>query len=356
MSGGLGVAIVGCGDVSRLYAEDLPTYDELRLVGMCDLLPQRARQSAERYGVDAYADIDELLADERVDIVVNLTVAAAHVDVTAAALRAGKHVFSEKPLALEPAAARDLVALAAACKRRLACAPIVPLGELAGGARAVLADGRLGQVRLAYADVNWGRVETWHERPQHFFGVGPIFDVGVYPLTLLVSFFGAARRVSAAGRRLWPERQTRTGVPFTIERPDFVVALVEFADGPLARLTANWYVSSRDRQRGVSLHGDRGSLWISNWFQFDGTLEFAEFEKDFEPIPLPRRPERPMRWGLGVADVARSIATGRPHGASAERAAHVVEIAAAIQHSVEAGQPMELGPIAPDGLRHPPSA
>jgi hypothetical protein len=166
VSGPLGVAIVGCGDVSRHYAEDLVTYPALELRGVSDLLPERAREAAARHGLHAYDGIDELLSDQRVVIVVNLTVAAAHAEVTSAALRAGKHVFSEKPLALEPAAARELLALASECDRRLGCAPIVPLGELAISARRFLAEGKLGTVRLAYADVNWGRVEAWHQRPQ----------------------------------------------------------------------------------------------------------------------------------------------------------------------------------------------
>jgi len=354
VSEALGVAIVGCGDISRHYAEDLAQYPELRLLGMADLRPERAVEAAARHGVAAYAGLPDVLADPRVDIVVNLTVATAHVEVSAAALRAGKHVFSEKPLALDPVEARRLVALARECDKRLGAAPIVPLGELAAGARACLAERRLGEVRLAYADVNWGRVEAWHPRPQPFYSVGPVFDVAVYPLSLLVSLFGAASRVSAFGRRLWPARRTLAGEGFEIGQPDFVVALVEFAEGPLLRLTANWYVSSRDRQRGVSFHGDAGSLWMSNWFQFAGTLEFAAFEADPDPLPLPATPVKPMRWAYGVADMARSVLEGRAHAASAERAAHVVEIAAAIHASLEAGRPLELPAVAAEGLLHPP--
>ena len=356
MTEALGVAIVGCGDISRHYAEDLADYPELRLLGMADLLPERAVEAAARHGLEAYPGLDELLADPRVDIVVNLTVATAHFEVTGAALRAGKHVFSEKPLALYPGEARRLADLARECNRRLGAAPIVPLGELAAGARACLAEGRLGDVRLVYADVNWGRVEAWHPRPEPFYSVGPVFDVAVYPLSLMVSLFGAASRVTAFGRRVWPERRTLAGEAFGLGQPDFVLALVEFVRGPLLRLTANWYVSSRDRQRGVSFHGDAGSLWMSNWFQFAGTLELAGFEADPEPVPLPATPVKPMRWGYGVADMARSVLEGRPHGASAERAVHVVEICGAVHASLEAGRPLELPAVEADGLLYPPPA
>lgn len=355
MSEPLGVAIVGCGDISRHYAEDLADYPELRLLGMADLSPERAAEAATRHAVAAYADYAELLADERVEIVINLTVATAHAEVTSAALRAGKHVFSEKPLGVTPEEARGLVGLAAQCGRRLGGAPIVPLGQLAAGVRSVLEEGRLGTLRLVYADVNWGRVETWHPRPQAFYSVGPVFDVAVYPLTILVSLFGAAGRVSGFGSRLWPERRTRDGESFSLGQPDFVLALVEFVDGPLVRLTANWYVSTRDRQRGITFHGDVASLWMSNWFQFEGTLELAPFEADREVLPLPGRTVKPMRWAYGVADMARAVASGQPHGASAERAAHVVEIAAAIHTSIETGRAVELPPIQPAGLRYPPA-
>ena len=171
-------------------------------------------------------------------------------------------------------------------------APIVWQGELAQTAARHIRGGELGTVRLAFADVNWGRIETWHAAPQPFYEVGALFDVGVYPLTLLTSMFGPAVRVSGWGARLLPERVTRDGSPFRIGRPDLTVAMIELAHGPIVRLTSDFYASSLSRQRGVELHGDAGSLWLSNWFQFDGRLERAAFDHDYQAVALLRQPIR----------------------------------------------------------------
>src|SRR6185295_17646095 len=133
------------------------------------------------------------------DIVINLTVHHAHYQVTKRALEAGKHVYSEKPLALTSSEARELVTLAASRGLRLGCSPSTFLGEAQQTAATVIRSGRLGPVRAVYAEVNWGRIETWHPAPAPFYDVGVLVDVGVYPLTLLTAFLGPARRVQASG-------------------------------------------------------------------------------------------------------------------------------------------------------------
>lgn len=337
-----GVGIVGCGDIAARYAADLASHPSLSLVGVTDLDPQRAARLSAAHGGRIYANLAALLDDSAIEIVVNLTPHGAHADVTRQALLAGRHVFSEKPMALTTDEARGLVALAERVGRRLGAAPIVWQGELAQTAARHIRGGELGTVRLAFADVNWGRIETWHAAPQPFYEVGALFDVGVYPLTLLTSMFGPAVRVSGWGARLLPERVTRDGSPFRIGRPDLTVAMIELAHGPIVRLTSDFYASSLSRQRGVELHGDAGSLWLSNWFQFDGRLEWAAFDHDYQAVALLRKPAGPIAWAAGVAEMADAIGEGRPHRASAEQAAHVVEVMCAIAESVDSGQPVEV--------------
>ena len=337
-----GVGIVGCGDIAGRYAADLVNHPALSLVGATDLDPQRAERLTAEHGGRPYDDLDALLHDPAIEIVVNLTVHGAHAEVSRRSLLARRHVFSEKPLALTTDHARELVALAERVDRRLGAAPIVWQGELAQTAARWIRHGELGTVRLAFADVNWGRIETWHTAPQPFYDVGPLFDVGVYPLTLLTALFGPVARVSGWATRLLAERVTRDGVAFGIGRPDFTVAMLELVDGPLVRLTSDFYASSLSRQRGVELHGDAGSLWLSNWFQFEGRIEHAAFDAEYEAVPLVRQPAGPIQWAAGVAEMAEAIQEGRPHRASAEQAAHVVEVMCAITASAQSGQPVNV--------------
>jgi predicted dehydrogenase len=260
--------------------------------------------------------------------------------VTTRALEAGKHVHTEKPLALDGAAARRLVELAARTGRRLSCSPITFLGPPLQTVRRALDDGRAGDIRLVYAEANHGRIERWHPRPEPFYAIGPLFDVGVYPLTVLTAFFGPVRRVTAWAGRLLPARTTSEGAPFAVGAPDCTVAILEVENGPVARLTTNFYVSHHDRQQGMQFHGDLGSVLVSSWQDFDADVSFAAYGGPSEPIPYDRVPG--IDFGLALRELDAAIREGRPHAASAERAAHVVDVMCAIRDSAELGRSVEL--------------
>src|SRR5215210_5959430 len=189
--------------------------------------------------------------------------------------QAGKHVHTEKPVGLDTTEARALVQLASRSGLRLSCAPITFMGHAQQAAHRTIQDGRAGEIRLVYADVNHGRIESWHPRPEPFYAIGPLFDVGVYPLTILAAFFGPARRVTAWGGRLLPSRATVDGASFEAGAPDCIVAVLELESGPVARLTANFYVQHEDKQHGMQFHGDRGSVLLSTWQDFDADVGFA---------------------------------------------------------------------------------
>jgi len=182
------------------------------------------------------------------------------------------------------------------------------MGEGQQTAWKLIREGRLGTIRLAYAEVNWGRIESWHPAPGPFYQVGALWDVGVYPLTILTTMFGPARRAWAYGTILHPDRETSAGVPFHIETPDFVVAVVELEDGPLIRLTTDFYVSRRSsKQDGIEFHGDLGTVYLSTWHDFDATVEFARFNQPFSPVP----PVRSQMKSSSKARLALGSATSR---------------------------------------------
>ncbi|HEV7217144.1 MAG TPA: Gfo/Idh/MocA family oxidoreductase [Chloroflexota bacterium] len=338
----LRVAVVGCGNIAGQYARTLQPYPEIVLCGATDIDPQRAQEYVAKYGGVAYPDLAALLADDSVDVVLNLTIHTAHVAVTTAALEAGKHVHSEKPLALTYADARGLVELAERRGLRLSCSPITFLGEAQQTAWKVIREGQLGTIRLVYAEVNWGRIESWHPAPAPFYEVGPLFDVGVYPLTILTAIFGPARRATAFGTVLHADRVGKTGVPFHIATPDFVVAALELAGGPVVRLTTDFYVSQQSKQKGIEFHGDDGSLYLESWQSFNAAVEFAPFGKPYSAVPLLQEPYKGTEWGRAVVELLHAIAEQRPQRASGAQAAHVVEILNAIDGSLKRGGPVDI--------------
>jgi predicted dehydrogenase len=337
----LRVVVVGCGNISGAYGETISAYPSVQVVGATDVDPALDTAFVERFGGVAYPTLDDVLADPSVDAIVNLTFPAVHAEVTAAALEAGKHVHSEKPLAGSYGEARSLVELADARGVRLSCSPITFMGDAQEEAWRLIASGAIGTVRVAYAEVNWGRIESWHPRPEPFYAIGPLADVGVYPLTILTAMFGPARRVTAFGTILMPERVTTTGEPFTVGAPDFGVAIVELEDGPVVRLTTSFYVMQHSKQRGIEFHGDTGSLFLSSWQNFDATVELALNGEAPKPVLLPHAYPG-TDWGRAVAELSSAIAEGRPHRASGAHAAHVVEILDAIVASATEGRPVEV--------------
>ena len=162
-------------------------YPGVRIAGATDVDRSLSAAFVERFGGVHYPSLDDVLGDPNVDAIVNLTFPAIHADVTTAALNAGKHVHSEKPLAGNYVAARSLVDLADDRGLRLSCSPITFLGEAQQTMWRLVESGAIGHVRVAYAEVNCDRIESWHPRPKPFYRIGPFADVGVYPLTILTA-------------------------------------------------------------------------------------------------------------------------------------------------------------------------
>jgi len=338
----LRLGIVGCGDVAHRYGRTLAPYSNVPIVAVTDTDPKRAGAFAREWGGEVRLTLDDLLADRCVDCVVNLTPFEFHADVTAQALKAAKHVHTEKPVALDPAAARALVELAERTGLRLSCAPITFLGHGQQAAYRSIKEGRTGEIRLVYAEVDHGRIETWHPRPEPFYAIGPLFDVGVYPLTILAAFFGPARRVTAWGGKLLPSRTTIDGASFEAGAHDFIVAVVELEYGPVARLTANFYVHREENRHGMEFHGDRGSVLLSTWQDFNADVDFVPYGGAPESIAYDKPADGGVDYGLALRELDAAIREGRPHAPSAERAAHVVDVMCAIRESAEQGRPVDL--------------
>lgn len=336
------IVIAGTGNIAGPYAKDFTNYPETELVGVADVDPVRAEAFAQEHNTRAYGSLEDALADPQVELVVNLTSHFAHKDVTEACLNAGKPVYSEKPLALTYEEAKGLVMLAEAKGLRLGCSPFTLMGEAQQTAWKLIREGKAGKIRVIYAEVNWARIESWHPAPQAFYDVGPLFDVGVYPLTILTAMFGPAKSVISYGKVVYPDRVNKTGEPFHITTPDFATSMIELTDGTVIRLTTNFYVGHHNKQTGIEFHGDIGSIYMSTWQNFDSKVEYADFNKSYEPVPLVKEAAPGTPWGRGVHEMVLAMQAGRRHRFTGEQAAHVVEILTAAAKSMQEGHAVEV--------------
>jgi len=330
----------GAGSIASEYAAGL-SGSQLSLAGVVDLDGDRAAALAAAHDCPSFTDLKAALAAVDAPLVVNLTSHAAHAPVTRTALDADRHVYSQKPLALDADEAQALVALARDRGLALGCAPGTPRAPSQRRAGRLLADGRLGPVGLGYAHAHVGRVTDWHDRPDSFLDIGPLYDGAVYPLALLVAWFGPVERVRVADALdVWPEREERR--PST---PSHVEATLAFAAGPTVRLTASFYAPHRSREfYGLELHGDDGSLYLKGTGAMDDDpdgVRFGRVGREYVSAP-PASPEEPYEYVDAVERLAATVEAGSPSRAGGRRGAHVVAVCNAIEAAAEGDEPVAV--------------
>jgi predicted dehydrogenase len=290
--------------------------------------------------------VDALLADPSIEVVLNLTPPAAHAAVTLAALAAGKHVYTEKPLATTRHDAADLIAAAAAADRRLGSAPDTFLGGGLQTARALIDEGAIGEPLTASATVAHLGPERWHPNPVIFYaaGGGPLLDIGPYYAAALVSLLGPVARVASVGRGVGGERVIgsgpRAGQTIAAEVPTTVHGLLEFGSGVVGSLTASFDVVASDAPH-LEIHGTAGSLSLGDPNWFDGWVRYRPLGAEaWEDVPL--RFDATVGRGIGLADLITAIRGGTPHRASAEFGFHVLDVLLALEAGVASGRWAEI--------------
>ena len=286
--------------------------------------------------------VDALLADASIEIVLNLTPPAAHVAVTRAALAAGKHVYTEKPLATTREDATGLLAAAEAAGRRLGSAPDTFLGGGLQTARALIDDGAIGEPLMASATVAHLGPERWHPNPGIFYapGGGPLLDIGPYYASALVSLLGPITRVAAVGRGVGSERVIgsgpRAGQTIRAEVPSTVGGILEFASGVVGSLAASFDVVASEAPH-LEIHGTAGSLSLGDPNWFDGWVRYRPLGAEaWEDVPL--RFDATVGRGIGLADLITALRVGAPHRASASFGFHVLDVLLALEGAVASGQ------------------
>ncbi len=363
----VGVGLIGAGVISDTYLENLGSYPDVEVLAVGDLDTDRARAQAEKHGVPTSGSAQDVLDHPGVQVVVNLTIPAAHAEVSAAAIAAGKHVWTEKPLGLDRESTAALLRSAEQAGLRVGCAPDTVLGPGVQTAKREIAKGTIGRPLFAQTSMQWQGPEVFHPNPAFLFakGAGPLLDIGPYYFTTLVSMFGTVEAVAAMGLRAREEREIQVGPnagqTFPVETPSTISVLTRFEAGQTGTSLVS-FDSPLARQGVVEIHGTEGSLVVPDPNMFEGRIAYVRpFASFGEAPPVQEWIEVPQQGivtgrGLGLLDMVRAIAEDRPHVASGELGYHVLDVMLSAEESAASGEFVAVAssvadvPLLPEGF------
>ncbi|MEI7832822.1 MAG: Gfo/Idh/MocA family oxidoreductase [bacterium] len=343
----LSVGVIGCGNICGTYFKNMPAFPVLRVQACADIDMTKASAKAEEFGITAMT-VDKLLADPTIDIILNLTIPRVHAEIALRAITAGKHVYNEKPLAIAREDAQQVLAAAAAKGVRVGCAPDTVLGGAHQTCRKVIADGWIGTPVAVAGFMLRGGPERWHPNPDFFYevGGGPLFDMGPYYLTAMISFLGSVRRVTGSAQISRPERiataPSNFGARIPVHTPTHIASVLDFAAGGVGTIIMSFDTPGGGSLPFMEIYGTEGTLTIPDPNFFGGVPRIRRIgENEFSDIPLIYNYTDNER-GLGVADMATAIITGRAHRANGEIAYHVLDIMHAIHDSSHTGKHVDM--------------
>lgn len=349
LTGPVGVGFIGVGVISDTYLENLASFPDVEVLALGDLDTDRARSQAEKHGIGAWGTAEDVLANPDVQVVVNLTIPAVHAEVSAAAVAAGKHVWTEKPLGLDRESTSALLAAAEQAGVRVGCAPDTVLGPGVQTAKRAILDGLIGRPLFAQTSMQWQGPEVFHPNPAFLFakGAGPLLDIGPYYLTTLVSLFGTVDKVAAMGLKAREEREIlvgpNAGQTFPVEPPSTLSLLTQFEGGQTGTSLVS-FDSPLARQGIVEIHGTEGSLVVPDPNMFEGRVAYVRPFAEFgEAPPVQEWIEVPQQGivtgrGLGLLEMVRAIAEDRPHVASGALGYHVLDVMLSAEESAAEGR------------------
>lgn len=326
------VGVIGCGAISGAYLGMARNFPILEIVACADLDMERARAVAAQHGVPRAISVDQILADDSIELVLNLTVPKAHVPISLAALQAGKHTYSEKPLGIDRREGQRVMELAAAKHLRVGGAPDTFMGAGIQTARKLIDGGAIGRPVAFVANMQCRGHEHWHPNPEFYYqaGGGPMFDMGPYYLTALLNLLGPVRRITAIAAVAIPQRditsQPKAGKKISVETPDHIVGVMEFESGAVGSITQSFAVvdGGYDGAHPILINGTDGALHVPDPNHFDGIVKHRRRGGELVDVP----PAFVTGYGrsVGLADMAMALRTGRPHRASGEQAFCVLDL------------------------------
>lgn len=327
------VGIIGTGNIFQAYVKGIRAFPILDLVACADIDTGKARAAAAQHNLPRALGVDELLADPEIQIVINLTVPKVHAQVSIQAIEAGKHVHSEKPLGLTIEEGCAIIEAAQRKGVRVGCAPDTFLGGGQQTARKLIDDGAIGRPVAAVAFFAAHGPEAWHPNPDFFyqFGGGPMFDMGPYYLTALVNLLGPARRITGSAQISFAERvagskdhPAHLGRRLPVEVPTHITSTIDFENGAVATVITSFDVWTHSLPR-IEIYGETGSLIVPDPNGFGGEVKvWTTDNREWRVIPHTHSTE--VGRGIGAADIAHAVQSGRAHRASGALALHVLEL------------------------------
>lgn len=343
------IGVLGTGAISGIYFQNLTElFQEVEVIAVCDLFKEKAQEASQKYHIPkVYDTMEELFADKEVEIVLNLTRPGEHYCTTKAALLAGKHVYSEKPLAATYGEGLELAELARRQGLLLGGAPDTFLGAGIQTCRRLIDDGMIGDVIGAQARMVCHGHESWHPAPEFYYqcGGGPMMDMGPYYLTALVNLVGRVKNISGMTRCSFPQRtitsQPKKGTVIDVEVPTHIAGLLQFENGAIGTVLTTFDVYY-DRQACLEIYGTKGTLEVPDPNCFGGPIRLLRPQDgSFKEMPL-LYDYRENSRGLGVADMAKALRTGRSVRADVQQTLHVLEILTTFEKSSQEGRTLDL--------------
>ncbi|MBE4718103.1 Gfo/Idh/MocA family protein [Pseudarthrobacter sp. AB1] len=337
----LNVGIIGCGAIIAQYLANIPRLEALKLVAVADLDPARAQAVADGYDGVRAVSVEDLLAAEDVDLVLNLTIPAAHADIALKAIAAGKSVYGEKPLAATTAEARQVLDAAREAGVAVGCAPDTVLGTGVQTARKAIDDGLIGAPISATATMVTPGHERWHPNPDFYYqpGGGPLLDMGPYYVSALVNMLGPVVSVIGAASHTRTERTIgsgpREGQVITVSTDSHVTGILVHASGALSTLVMS-FDAVNTKSSNIEIHGERGTLVVPDPNYFEGDVELFALGADaWETLPVSAGYLDSGR-GFGIADLAATPAGSEPR-AGGQVAYHALEVMESVLESARSG-------------------
>jgi predicted dehydrogenase len=355
MAGPVGIGVIGAGTISDTYLENLTNFADTEVLAIGDIVSEAALEKADNYNVPVAGDVDVVLNEPDVEIVVNLTIPAAHAEVASQAIAAGKHVWNEKPLALDRVSGQTLLNEAEAAGLMVGCAPDTFLGSGLQKACRLADQGSIGTPLTGLALLQLPGPESWHPNPAFLYavGAGPLFDLGPYYLTALVQVFGPVSSVAALGSKARERRVIgsgpKAGEEFDVSVPSHVSALVQFESGQSAQ--AIFSFDSALPRTLLEVNGTDATMLFPDPNYFDGAI--AVRRRDGEDWETVAKTTAQSSRGTGVLDMARALREDRPHRAQGLLAYHVLDTMIAIAESVESRAFVEVASSADKPLLLP---
>ena len=362
------VGIIGCGNISETYFNCQKIFNNFEIIACADLNNEFAIKSAEQFNVKALS-VDDILSNKEIGLIINLTIPSAHKEIIVKSLNAGKHCFSEKPLAMNMEEGLEIQKLSSEKKLYVGCAPDTFLGAAGQNARKLIEEDKIGKVVLGTFNLMSHGMEHWHPNPDFFFkpGAGPVFDVGVYYLTQLINLIGPVKSISSISGTATPERtitsEPRNGEKIVVETPTTLMGSLEFHNNAKIQFFCSWDVW-KHKHSTIELYGLEGSMIVPDPNFFSGNILLSKKDEDWQTINndsmllgIPNKTDNDGSKianyrGIGLSDMIDAINNQRQARCSLDLAMHVLEVMEGIITSSELNEVYHLKskPIQPKFL------